>query len=219
MSWKLVRRFLEVEAIMMSPILTYFTEYMWRFVLKNAGSVKNARWPEPDAAINVGLVRSVQFVLQTARAVRLKIIDDQKKRAKKNDTKEWETITIIIATEYPEYQKRILVWLSTQVDTETLCFPEDIMERAKEWVLADPVCKTELKNCLKCAAGAVHNVAETNSLEPLETQTPFNQREILETLREYASKAMGIQFSIKEQGETCDTPQPALPGAPQFTFP
>lgn len=41
-----LRRVIKAQVIMLSPIITHWSEYVWRTVLKEEGSVTQADWPE-----------------------------------------------------------------------------------------------------------------------------------------------------------------------------
>lgn len=50
----LVRRFVELQALLIAPITPHWAEYMWKEVLHKDTSIQNARYPTaaaPDAVL------------------------------------------------------------------------------------------------------------------------------------------------------------------------
>ncbi len=214
MNARLVRRFIEQGALIISPVLTFFTEHVWCNVLGHKGSIKHARWPEVSAP-DVALVRSVAFIHDTVRSARLKVIDDAKKRLKKGDKSKATSITIGISNEFPEYHQRVLRFLANKL--HGMAFPDDIMAQAQKFCTDDPVCKASLSKALKHVAVAVARIAEEQSPEALELQVPFDQSAILDAHRGFITKAIELDtFNVVLATGEADT---AVPGIPQYSVP
>jgi leucyl-tRNA synthetase len=40
-----IRRFVEVQLLLMTPVCPHFSDYLWRNALDNKSSIIRARWP------------------------------------------------------------------------------------------------------------------------------------------------------------------------------
>ena len=214
MNARLVRRFIEQGALIISPVLTFFAEHVWCSMLGHQGSIKHARWPEVSAP-DMSLVRAAAFIHSTVRFARLKVIDDAKKRLKKGDKSKATSITIGVSNEYPEYHQRVLRFLADKA--QGMAFPDDIMAQAQKFCTDDAVCKPNMSKALKHVANAVARIADEQSLEALELHVPFDQCAILEAQRDFVTKAIELDaFRIVLATAETDT---AIPGLPQYSVP
>lgn len=214
MNARLVRRFIEQGALIISPVLTFFAEHVWCSMLGHQGSIKHARWPEVSAP-DMSLVRAAAFIHNTVRFARLKVIDDAKKRLKKGDKSKATSITIGVSNEYPEYHQRVLRFLADKA--QGMAFPDDIMAQAQKFCTDDAVCKPNMSKALKHVAIAVARIADEQSLEALELHVPFDQCAILEAQRDFVTKAIELDaFRIVLATAETDT---AIPGLPQYSVP
>ena len=64
----LIRRYVELQALLLTPVAPHFSEYLWRDVLGHSDSVQNALYPEAEAgdpAITAALnyVRNVSIAI------------------------------------------------------------------------------------------------------------------------------------------------------------
>lgn len=64
----LIKRYVELQALLLTPVAPHFSEYLWRDVLGHSDSVQNALYPEAEAgdpAITAALnyVRNVSIVV------------------------------------------------------------------------------------------------------------------------------------------------------------
>ena len=64
-----MRRFIEVQVLLLAPIAPHWCEHMWRNVLKKEGSVTQAAWPVPEAYDDTILLKD-RFLRQTMYRLR-----------------------------------------------------------------------------------------------------------------------------------------------------
>lgn len=64
----LVRRYIELQALMLTPIAPHWADYIWQEVLKKPHTIQNALWPE-IAAVKPDLTAATEYVRATASSI------------------------------------------------------------------------------------------------------------------------------------------------------
>jgi leucyl-tRNA synthetase len=72
MNWNLVRRFIEVQALLLCPICPHISEHIWA-LLGNEGSIMEARWPSLEGEVNETLLKEGDYLLATAHEFRVRL--------------------------------------------------------------------------------------------------------------------------------------------------
>lgn len=123
MHHELTRTYIELQALMLTPIAPHWSEYIWRDVLGQADSIQNATFPSisaQDPALTAArdYVRNVSSDITSAEGAQ------QKKLAKgKNisfDPKKDKKITIFLSRNYPAWQDRCMELVQEAFDGMTL---------------------------------------------------------------------------------------------------
>lgn len=102
----LVKRYIEVQGLLLAPIAPHFAEYVWRDVLGHTTTVHDAEFPVPDAPVDQSVLDAINYVRDVSRAIReaegqlLK----KKKKGQAFDAKAPSTLTIYLAAAFPEWQ-------------------------------------------------------------------------------------------------------------------
>ena len=74
MSRRLVRQFIEWQAVVLSPICPHVAEHIWRLLGKNKkGSVLRAGWPKTMQSVDEVVIKSSEYLMEAARDFRLKL--------------------------------------------------------------------------------------------------------------------------------------------------
>ncbi|KAI0147646.1 leucyl-tRNA synthetase [Xylariaceae sp. FL1272] len=125
----LVKRYVELQALLLTPIAPHFSEYVYREVLKNSGSVHNALWPEVPEADTVlsatfNYISSVTYNILSAEGLQSKKLAKGKNLT--YDTKEPKRLTISVATSFPAWQENAINLMNQEyqksgtIDTKNL---------------------------------------------------------------------------------------------------
>ena len=72
MSRRLVRQFIEWQAVVLSPICPHVAEHIWRLLGKK-GSVLRAGWPKTMQSVDEVVIKSSEYLMEAARDFRLKL--------------------------------------------------------------------------------------------------------------------------------------------------
>lgn len=131
------KRYIELQALMITPIAPHWADYIWQEVLNKKDTVQNARWPEvPDAIPSLTaareFVRLTSSNITSAEGAQVKRL--AKGKATLFDPKKEKKITIFAAKEWPEWQKKYIDLLRTSypnIDIKALSKSIDKSESKK----------------------------------------------------------------------------------------
>jgi leucyl-tRNA synthetase len=111
MHFDLVKRYVELQALMVTVVAPHWAEHIWLDVLKKDDSVQNALFPEvPDQEPNLtaarDYVRSTSSNITSAEGAQLKKM--QKGKQTSYDPKKDKKLSIFCARKYPAWQDGII---------------------------------------------------------------------------------------------------------------
>jgi leucyl-tRNA synthetase len=111
---ELVRYWIRVSALLVTPIAPHFTEHIWSTVLQESKSIQLALWPEPPHPVDKAIVDAGAYMRNTVKTIRdaelniMKRINKGKKGKGGNDApfdpKKPKSVRIYVATAFPEWQ-------------------------------------------------------------------------------------------------------------------
>lgn len=107
----LAKRYVELQALMLTPVAPHWADYVWQEVLNKPDTIQNALWPEvaaTDASLTAAhtFVRSTQSNVGSAEGAAIKRL--AKGKAALFDPKKDKKITIFSAKAWPEWQKKYI---------------------------------------------------------------------------------------------------------------
>ncbi|RCI05179.1 cytosolic leucyl tRNA synthetase, partial [Rhizopus stolonifer] len=111
----LVMRYIELQALLVSPITPHWSEHIWGTLLKKQGLIVDARFPKVSAPVDESLDAATRYIRKTIKSVRDAEIALGKKKKKgkaaENEYKanEPKSLKIYAATKFPEWQETCLV--------------------------------------------------------------------------------------------------------------
>lgn len=105
----LVKKFIKLQALLITPLAPHWSEYIWLEVLKEPETIQNAQWPkvpQVDAALTAAreFVRTTQSNITSAEGAAVKRLS--KGKASSFDPKKEKKITIFAAQEWPAWQTK-----------------------------------------------------------------------------------------------------------------
>ncbi len=131
MEKSLLKRFGELECVMLAPIVPHFADNMWRFVLGRKENLWRNSWPEVPV-VDAVLTRSIDFVRKNVKNLR-----DQVNKKPKKVPAGWKRPTkvcVYCAREYHPWQQFVLRILQECYDAETKTLPSNIISIVKDRV-------------------------------------------------------------------------------------
>ncbi|PAV80153.1 hypothetical protein WR25_19942 [Diploscapter pachys] len=214
---QLVFRFLETQALILSPICPHVTEQIWKLIGKE-GFIVNALWPSGTDDVDVVLLKQGEFIRETVWTFRQEL--KKYMFPKKRDPLPQPTEGLIwIAKEYPMWQKIVLQNLETLAKENNGQFPDNS-------VIAKTLGKEEaLKKFSKKTMPFVVVVKEEfarKGMAALKVACEYDQVEILNINKEYLLNSLDLDYIIMKFTDEPDTPQALqdtiVPGRPHITF-
>ncbi|KAF2655944.1 leucyl-tRNA synthetase-like protein [Lophiostoma macrostomum CBS 122681] len=133
----LVKRYIELQALLITPVAPHWADYIWQEVLGKKETVQNALWPEVPEA-DAPLTAAREYVRTTASNITSAEGAQVKRLAKGKttlfDPKKDKKITIFVAQEWPTWQKKYTDLLRTSypnIDIKSLSKSIDKSESKK----------------------------------------------------------------------------------------
>jgi leucyl-tRNA synthetase len=106
----LVRYWIQISALLISPIAPHFAEHIWRGILAHPTSIQRARWPTPLQPVDVPTIDAGTYMRSLVKTVRdaeltlLKKIGKSKGGPPPFDPKKPRAVRVYVATRFPEWQ-------------------------------------------------------------------------------------------------------------------
>ncbi|KAK1820914.1 cytosolic leucyl tRNA synthetase [Friedmanniomyces endolithicus] len=105
------RRYIELQALIVTVVAPHWAEHIWREVLGKKDSVQNARWPEvaaskPELDAAREYVRSTSSNITSAEGAQLKKMS--KGKVTQFDPKKEKKLSIFAALKYPAWQEDVI---------------------------------------------------------------------------------------------------------------
>jgi len=246
----LVLRFIETQLLMMNPIIPHFCGHYYEDIfLPNIKKTKNhkeycdtitkCKWPEVTREVDIvkGKVFNFikfckhDFIVTFDKMTGFRKEQKQRQKGKKAEAtgedisemkrKTFDNCIVFYAKEYPAEQKNAIEALSEigfDEDWNPKHKPIDILKKKF-------TNKKELGKAMQYAAFLNNEVKEIRSLAPLDLETQYNEKEIIEENKAFIFadiEVKNIEFKEKEEG--CDVEgsknsiAAATPGKPSIFF-
>lgn len=117
----LALRYIEVQALLLAVVAPHWSEYIWLEVLKNKGTIHNARFPEIKEVV-ASLSAKRDYVRNTASNVNSAEGLQLKKKAKGKETsfdpKKPKQLTIFVTDKFPAWQAKYIDLLKEMWNVE-----------------------------------------------------------------------------------------------------
>ncbi|KAI1191726.1 leucyl-tRNA synthetase [Nemania serpens] len=210
----LVSRYIELQALLLTPIAPHFSEYLYRDVLQHKGSVHNALYPEappPDATLSAvfNYVRTVTSNITAAEGNQIKKL--AKGKTTSYDPKEPKRLAISVAASFPAWQEQCINLIARQYESTGAI---DVKDLTKQIDKKDMKKVMPFVQLLKKRLDSGEKADDIFSL-----RLPFDEaetlKEIVPSLKQTIPKLEAVDINMVE-GET--EGKMATPGNPTFMF-
>jgi len=188
-----VHTFCKRLVIMISPVMTHWSEHVWCNVLHNKkGSVTRASWPATSGQPKELLLQD-KYLQDLVNSFRKTLTKKKKGKAAAAATGKKKAV-ILVQSEYPAWKKRTLEWLASQWDDDKNAFAVDlkiIKASAKELQQSDDLLKSE-----RAFMGVVNYVmgqASSMGKIALSTSMPFDESLLLQESHAYLQTSLELE--------------------------
>lgn len=127
MHHSLIHRYVELQALILTPIAPHWADYIWQEVLNHKTTVQNALWPDVPTS-NPSLTAAREYVRATSSSITSAEAAQQKRKDKgKNisfDPKKPKQLTIFMAAAFPAWQDDYISIVRESFDTMSLLIDE-----------------------------------------------------------------------------------------------
>ena len=124
----LVRKYIELQALLIAPIAPHWADYIYQEVLGHPDTIQNARWPEVPKA-DPSLTAAREYVRTTSSNITSAEAQQQKRKEKGRtvhyDPKSPKKLSIFFAASYPAWQDEYIELVRKNFDATTLDFNEE----------------------------------------------------------------------------------------------
>ena len=233
----LIKYYLELQALLLTPIAPHWAEYMWLDVLKKPETIQAATFPSvPSKKANLTAAR--EYVRSTSSSITSAEGSQQKKQAKGKQTmfdpKKDKSVTIFTAQNYPVWQDKCIDLVREAFNGMTL----DVKS------VSQKLEKSETKRAMPFVQSLKKRLESgENTNDVFERRLPFDEVQVLKEmapgLRQILMKCKVVEIvnveeggkngtviggsgqGVKERDFRSDLPQSAesaMPGSPSFHF-
>ncbi|KAL7300784.1 hypothetical protein TKK_0006759 [Trichogramma kaykai] len=220
MNHELLKKFIEVQIILLAPICPHVAEHIWNLIGKK-GSILNARYPTAGPIDKI-LIESSQYLMDAAHSFRVRLINHTTVKTKKQKGPvapiEKPTVgTIYVAKTWPAWQSSVLTCMKELYMKNGNCLPENKI------IAAELGKKAELKKYTKRVMPFVQMTKEKMEavgIGALNLTLDFSEYDVLTGSKEYLRSTLDLEkLEIKYSDEADDkTKEECCPGAPYIAF-
>lgn len=244
----LVMKYVEIQLLMVLPILPHFCEHFYQthykpalLKTKNHGEhsemLVNARWPKPSKEYDVNKSKVFGFIkyckhnfivmfdkmtgFRKEQKNKQKKGKDEEKPVEEVEKKTYDNCIVFYAKNYPQEQQDVIKAIS-EIGYDEEWIAKDKPIDTLKTLFKD---KKSLGNAMKFAAFVNNEVSEKRSLDPLDLEMSYSEKDVIQQNEEFifgGIKVKNIEF--REKNEGCDVEgsansiQGALPGKPSVFF-
>ncbi len=113
MNRDLILRFIEVQALIMAPIIPHFSEYIWKLIGKSK-SVRVTSWPV-HGEIDHGVLAQIQYLETTLHVFRTRMQQYMNPKGNKKPNPQPTKAAILVAKSYPPWMQKTLTIVRSMV--------------------------------------------------------------------------------------------------------
>ncbi|MEW5307124.1 MAG: hypothetical protein WDW36_009540 [Sanguina aurantia] len=194
----LVTRFIEVSALIMTPITPHMSEHIWSNLLKRTGGVVTAGWPvgsAPDMVLHRAAAYAEALIPHLRKGIsKAELIPKRKGGAEAPPTLKVVHGSIYIAERYLSWQDCVLAALATRFDAATSKFAADSVACVLEAAALDPACSGLTEKALKQMVlpfmKAKQEEAISTGPQVLDIKLPFDERMVVRDMLPYIKRSL-----------------------------
>lgn len=183
MNAKLIRRFIEVQALLIAPICPHFSEHVWSTILSHKETVQHALYPKAEPA-DEALLAASQYLQSVTHTLRTTMQAEM--RPKKGPAKSIDSAEVFVATSYPKWQEDAVAVLKSCYDG-TSFQPDDAIVSALKPLMKERPNKKLIPFVMELKSRVLVEGAHV-----LERRRTVDELAILKDNVDYITKALGL---------------------------
>lgn len=179
----LVKRFIEVQVLLIVPICPHFSEHIWGDILGRKGTVQCAVYPKAEP-VDEALLTASNYLQSVAHALRTTMQAEM--RPKKGPVKNIDSADIFVAIAFPKWQEDAVAVLKSCYDGKNFQ-PDDVIVAALK-----PMMKEKANKKLIPFVMELKNRALVEGAHVLERRRAIDELSVLGDNIDYLTKALGL---------------------------
>lgn len=184
MNWNLIKRFMEVQALLLNPITPHFSEYLWTSILGKPSSMQQELFPKVGV-IDHTLLESAAYLQSVAHTLRTTLQAERK--PKKGPAREnLNAGDIYVAIAFPKWQEDAIDVLKSHYQDGQFAADDIIVAALK------PLMKNRMNKKLIPFVMELKNRVLSDGPHVLERKLPFDEMNILSENIDYLTKSLGL---------------------------
>ena len=213
-----LRQWMKVQCIALSPICPHWTDFMWREVLKcpdGVATVHNAAWPA-DLTADEDTLQQGEWLTSQMHSMRVTADKDTKLNKELPAGAVPQVLRVYIATEYPAWQAKVLRKLGDMYRESGSVPNKSVLKGLAAELRNDDDCKPFMKKIMPFAAQTLI-AAEAKGEAAFSAEPPFDELALLQENMDYILR--GVEAESVELVMAKDYPdnrkaERALPTSP-----
>merc|ERR1711939_116916 len=186
----LVRRFVRVQALLITPIAPHVAEHMWTQLLGESSSIQKARWPELSAPLDRVLLDASAFIHGTIKSVRDSRANFEKRKAKGKgaamsfDPSKPSGVKLYVARQFPQWQEEVVQVVKDSTSAEGAIDDAKVRQAlAKSGLIKD-------KKTMPFFQQFKRKVADLGAEMAYNRTSPFDETQVLGEAMPYMRKTL-----------------------------
>lgn len=120
-----LKRFVRVQVLLLSPVASHMTDYIWREVIGEPESIMHAKWPEMiEKSVNEALLASSAYLHNVAHDLRATLTAESSKKTA-GAVENPNAAELYVAVGYPKWQEEAIKIMNEKFDREAGNFGAD----------------------------------------------------------------------------------------------
>ncbi|KAF9463322.1 leucine-tRNA ligase [Collybia nuda] len=189
----LVKYWMQVAALLVTPIAPHFTEHIHSAILKSPASVQLASWPTPSEPVDRSVLEAGNYMRGTIRTIReaevslMKLMNKGKGKKTTFDPKLPKSVRIYVATAFPEWQDTCV-----QIVKEAYAEEADKVDDAKVKELLIERGLIKDKRAMPFIQAFKKRMAQFGAQTAFRRTLPFSESTVLQEILPYLKKSLGL---------------------------
>jgi len=200
---ELITKFVEIQALLLTPIASHVAEHLWSGVLGKAGSIQSAQFPVPTAPVDLAIVAQADYVRTTLKSIRDSELAFQKKKAKGKgaaagafDPSKPKAVRLFVSSGFPEWQETTIAIVKAAYDPVTAKVDD---AKVREQLAAAGLGKD--KKAMPFVASFKKRLAQLGPEVAFDRKLLFDEEDTLERTLPYIRRNLGIQAIVAVKAE------------------
>lgn len=222
MHYGVLTQWIRTHAIIMSPLCPHYTEYIWSYLLKEEGSVVNAKWPE-SVEIDYVKIKQSNYIESNLHQWRVKLQNYlHPKKLKPGESKPGfpSTMKVYIADSFPSWRVE-----STKLYHKLYKDNNNKLPEKKAIIAAisqTPALKKEMKKVMPVIE-MLSSEYPIRGEEIFELELPYNEEDVVKSFESYINnflevKEIVVEKILIEDANLSSTAKSSVPGKPAVEF-